>query len=162
MRRSNHQTFERLDEDIGIDAAFFLDHEAHVTTRRDRRDQAQCRSGLRLLGRPAFRLVCPRSGRRDDLSGYALHHQNRFGFLLLRQGLDLRVLFLQPLLDQGLVALQGAMQRPLAGNAELSQKPPPATRLKPIFDLSLIDVANISRVHSAKANFVAVDSFKSR
>ena len=47
-----------------------------------------------------------------------------FGFLLLRQGLDLRVLFLQPLLDQGLVALQGAMQRPLAGNAELSQKPP--------------------------------------
>jgi hypothetical protein len=34
-----------------------------------------------------------------------------FGFLPLRQGLDLRVLFLQPLLDQGFVALQGAMQR---------------------------------------------------
>ena len=40
MRGSNHQTFEKLDEDIGVDAAFFLDHEAHVTTRRDRRDQA--------------------------------------------------------------------------------------------------------------------------
>ena len=37
MRGSNHQTFEKLDEDIGVDAAFFLDHEAHVTTRRDRR-----------------------------------------------------------------------------------------------------------------------------
>ena len=40
MRGSNHQTFEKLDEDIGVDAAFFLDHEAHVTVRRDRRDQA--------------------------------------------------------------------------------------------------------------------------
>jgi len=47
-----------------------------------------------------------------------------FGFLLLRQGLDLRVLFLQPLLDQGFVALQGAMQRLLAGDPELGQKPP--------------------------------------
>ena len=47
-----------------------------------------------------------------------------FGFLPLRQGLDLRVLFLQPLLDQGFVALQGAMQRLLAGDAELGQKSP--------------------------------------
>ncbi len=47
-----------------------------------------------------------------------------FGFRLLRQGLDLRVFFLQPLLDQGLVALQGVMQRLLAGDAELGQKPP--------------------------------------
>jgi len=46
------------------------------------------------------------------------------GFRLQRQGLDLRVLFLQPLLDQGLVALQGAMQRLRAGDAELGQKPP--------------------------------------
>jgi hypothetical protein len=29
VRGSNHQTFEKLDEDIGVDAAFFLDHEAH-------------------------------------------------------------------------------------------------------------------------------------
>ena len=54
MRGSNHQTFEKLDEDIGVDAAFFLDHEAHVTTRSDREIRLM-RSGLRLLGRPAFR-----------------------------------------------------------------------------------------------------------
>jgi hypothetical protein len=36
----------------------------------------------------------------------------------------LRVLFLQLLLDKRLVALQGAMQRLLAGDAELSQKSP--------------------------------------
>jgi len=40
VRGSNHQTFEKLNEDIGVDAAFFLDHEAHVTARSDRRDQA--------------------------------------------------------------------------------------------------------------------------
>ena len=85
-----------------------------------------------------------------------------FGFLLLRQGLDLRVLFLQPLLDQGLVALQGAMQRPLAGNAELSQSRPTETRLKLILNLSLINVATISRVHSAKANFICSGFFASR
>ena len=49
---------------------------------------------------------------------------SHIGPLPLRQGLDLRVLFLQPLLDQGFVALQGAMQRFLAGDAELGQKPP--------------------------------------
>jgi hypothetical protein len=47
-----------------------------------------------------------------------------FGFLLPRQGLDPRVLFLQPLLDKRLVALLGATRRLLAGGAEMSQKPP--------------------------------------
>jgi hypothetical protein len=46
-----------------------------------------------------------------------------FSFRLLGQGFDLRVLFLQPLLDQRLVALQSAMQRPLAGEVELGQNP---------------------------------------
>ena len=77
-----------------------------------------------------------------------------FGFRLQRQGPDLRVLFLQPLLDQGLVALQGVMQRLLAGDAELGQKPPTKTRLKAILNLSLINLATTSRVHSAKANFI--------
>src|SRR5471030_475188 len=45
VRGSNHQTFEKLDEDIGVDAAFFLDHETHVTARRDRRDQAHAVAG---------------------------------------------------------------------------------------------------------------------
>jgi hypothetical protein len=34
-RGSNDQAFKEFDEDIGIDTAFFLDHETHVTARRN-------------------------------------------------------------------------------------------------------------------------------
>lgn len=94
-----------------------------MTARRDRRDQAH---------------AIPRSGGLDDRrfaasapspAGMTIQAHRRgiveidFGFLLLGQGLDLRVLFPQPVLDQRLVARQGTMQRLLAGGAELRQKP---------------------------------------
>ena len=59
MRGSNHQTFEKLDEDIGVDAAFFLDHEAHVTARRDRRDQAHAVAGSGCLDDRRFASSAP-------------------------------------------------------------------------------------------------------
>ena len=36
------QAFQELDKNIGVDPAFFLDHEPHVATRRDRRPTAGC------------------------------------------------------------------------------------------------------------------------
>jgi len=38
--RSGDQTFRKFDENTGVNATFFLDHEAHVTARRDRRATA--------------------------------------------------------------------------------------------------------------------------
>jgi hypothetical protein len=43
-------------------------------------------------------------------------------FFPLRKGFDLRVFLLEPLLDQGLVALLRAVQRLLASDAELRQQ----------------------------------------
>jgi hypothetical protein len=43
-------------------------------------------------------------------------------FFQLREGFDLRVFLLEPLLDQGLVALLRAVQRLLASDAELRQQ----------------------------------------
>jgi hypothetical protein len=53
VRASNH-TFEELDKDIGLDAAFFVVHEAHVTARREPPRSGSCRSGLRLLDDRSF------------------------------------------------------------------------------------------------------------
>src|SRR5207248_6157631 len=37
---ADHQPSEKLDENLGVDAAFFLDHEPHVAARSNRRDEA--------------------------------------------------------------------------------------------------------------------------
>jgi hypothetical protein len=52
------------------------------------------------------------------------------------------------------VALQGAMQRVLAGDAQLRKSRPTKKRRNVILNLSLIKWATISRVHHAKANFI--------
>ena len=36
---ANHQPPKKLDENVGVDAAFFLDHEPHMAARSHRRDQ---------------------------------------------------------------------------------------------------------------------------
>ncbi len=106
----------------------FLDHEAHVT--------AAVTAEIRLM--PYVAPVAWTTGVSPRLPqvlcpgpvGVMIRAHMRgvteidFGCLLLLQGFDLRVLFLQPLLDERLAAFQGAMQRLLAGDAELSQKPP--------------------------------------
>ena len=38
--RADKKPLQKLDEDIGVHAAFFLDHETHVPFRRDCRDEA--------------------------------------------------------------------------------------------------------------------------
>ncbi len=60
----------------------------------------------------------------------------KFGFFLLRQGLDLGIIFLQPLLDERFITLQGAAPRPLTGEAQLRQQP--AHRYKTQRDLEFI------------------------
>ena len=90
----------------------------------DRRDQTHAVAGSSCLDDRRFPLLAPGPAGvviRADMRCVA---EIDFSFLPLRQDLDLRVLFLQPLLDKRLVALQGAMQRLLAGDAELGQKPP--------------------------------------
>ena len=37
---ADHQTPNKLDENLGVDAAFFLDHEPHMAARSHRRDEA--------------------------------------------------------------------------------------------------------------------------
>ena len=71
------------------------------------------------------------------------------GFFTLRQRSDPRVLLLEPLLDQGLVAFLRAVQGLLASDAELRQQ---ELALNTTPNLSLISFATISRVHNAKAN----------
>src|SRR6202162_1543525 len=60
------------------------------------------------------------------------------GFFPLRQSPDPRVFPLEPLLHQRLVAFQSAVQRLLAGDAELRQQPPDRHQtqrnVEPIFD----------------------------
>src|SRR5208283_4853997 len=57
---------------------------------------------------------------RAHMSGIA---EENLGFAALRKGFDLRVLLLEPLLHQSLVALLRAVQRLLTGDAELRQQP---------------------------------------
>ena len=88
---------------------------------------------------------------RAHVSGIA---KENLGFFPLRQGFDLRVFLLEPLLHQGLVTLLRAVQGLLAGDAEIA---PAVDQLnwhsKTTPNLSLISFATMSRVQSAKANF---------
>ena len=86
VRGSNHQTFENLDEDIGVDVAFFLDHEAHVTARSDRRNQAHAVAGSGCLDDRSFASSAPGPAGvmiRADMRRVA---KMNFGFFPLRQG----------------------------------------------------------------------------
>src|SRR5213082_759598 len=37
---ADHQPLKKLDENLGVDVAFFLDHEPHMAARSHRRDEA--------------------------------------------------------------------------------------------------------------------------
>jgi hypothetical protein len=79
--------------------------------------------------------------------------KENLGFFPLRQGFDLRVFLLEPLLHQGLVTLLRAVQGLLSGDAELPSSRPTELALKTTPNLILISLAIMSRVHSAKSNF---------
>src|SRR6516162_8571949 len=74
---ANHQPPEKLDENTGVDAAFFLDHEPHMAARSHRRDQTHVVSRPRTQHNRCLSLLCPRSGLHDDPSAYAQRRRNR-------------------------------------------------------------------------------------
>src|SRR5258707_2281535 len=114
----------KLSEQLGIDAAFFRDHEPHMSARGDRRDQAHAiprpctryNGGLPLPAPGATRMMI-----RAHVRGVAEVNLSLFP---LRQSFDPWEFLLEPLLHQSFVPFQRTMQRLLAGDAELSQKPP--------------------------------------
>src|SRR5258708_24468291 len=115
---------ENLNEHIGISAQFPLNHEPHMAARGDRRDQAHAiprpcpryNGGLPLPAPGATRMMI-----RAHVRGVAEVNLSLFP---LRQSFDPWEFLLEPLLHQSFVPFQRTMQRLLAGDAELSQKPP--------------------------------------
>src|SRR5215472_12915350 len=120
---AGHQPCKKLDENIGVDATFFLDHEPHMASRGHRRDQTH---------------AVPRSGTHDNrcLSPFApgpacmmiRAHMRRVAEEYIRSfpsrtSFDFRVLLLEPFLHKPLVAFQRMIQRLLTADPELRQKP---------------------------------------
>src|ERR1700704_4309098 len=116
------KVFEKFNEYIGIDPALLLDHEPHLASRGDRRDEAHAmpRAGGFDDGRLALLTpTTPGVMIRAHVGGIA---KEDLRFFPLRKGFDLWVFLLEPLLDQGLVALLRAVPRLLASDAELCQQ----------------------------------------
>src|ERR1019366_10213687 len=121
--RSGDEALEKFDEDVGVDAALLFDHEPHVASRGDRRDQAPTMTCARSHDDRRFALLAPTPPCvmiRAHVGGIP---KEDVRFFPLRKGFDLRVFLLEPLLYQSLVALLRTVQRLLAGNAELRQQP---------------------------------------
>src|SRR6266403_167749 len=116
------EALEKFNEDIGVDTALLLDHEPHLASRGDRRDEAHAMACAGGFDDRRFALLAPTPPRviiRAHVGGIA---KEDLRFFPLCKGFDLRVLLLEPLLDQGLVALLRAVQRLLASDAELRQQ----------------------------------------
>ena len=108
--RAGNEALQKRDEDGGVDATAFLDHEPHVATRRDRRNQAHAMPGASGLddGRfAAFAPCAPGVVIGTDVRGVA---EINVSSLFLRKFLDFWIFFLEPLLDQCLVALDCTVQ----------------------------------------------------
>src|ERR1700691_1930475 len=116
------EALEKFNEDSSIDTALLLDHEPHLASRGDRRDQAHAMASTSGFYDRRFALLAPTTPCvmiRAHVGGIA---KEDLRFFPLRKGFDLRVFLLEPLLDQGLVALLRAVQRLLASDAELGQQ----------------------------------------
>src|SRR5580700_2137530 len=116
------KALEKFNEDSGIDAALLLDHEPHLASRGDRRDEAHAMACAGGFDDRRFALLAPTTPRvmiRAHVGGVAKEDLRSFP---VRKGFDPRVFFVEPLLDQGLVSLLRAVQRLLASDAELRQQ----------------------------------------
>jgi hypothetical protein len=125
----DHEPLEKLDENSGVDPAFLLGHEPHLPARRDGRDQAHAVTSPRAGDHRGLSLPAPGATRmmiRAHVRGVA---EVDIGLFPLRHRPDLRVFLLEPLLHQRLVAFQRAMQRLLASDAQLRQKPRTTTAM---------------------------------
>src|SRR6202158_1365044 len=115
------EALEKFNEDSRIDTALLLDHKPHLSSRGDRRDEAHAMACAGGFDARRFALLAPTTPRvviRAHVGGIA---KEDLRFFLLRKGFDLRVFLLEPLLNQGFVALLRAGQRLLASDAELRQ-----------------------------------------
>src|SRR5260370_25259134 len=120
----DHEPPEKLNEHIGIDAAFLLDHEPHVAARRDGRDQAHAVPRSRTPHDRGLALPAPGATRmmiRAHVRGVAEVDLSLFP---LRQTFDPRAFLLDPLLHQRFVPFQRTMPRLPPTEAELGEKPP--------------------------------------
>src|SRR6266446_6064300 len=137
----DHEPPEKLNEHIGIDAAFLLDHEPHVAARRDGRDQAH---------------AVPSSRTRHD-RGLALQAPGATRMMIRAhvRGVAEVDLSLFPLSHCCTSASSRSNAR-CSGFWQVmpswARSRPTETRLNEILNLSLISVATISRVHNANAN----------
>src|SRR6266481_7079130 len=117
------EALEKFNEDSGIDTALPLDHEPHLASRGDRRDEAHAMACAGGFDDRRFALLAPTPPRvmiRAHVGGIA---KEDLRFFPLRKGFDLRVFLLEPLLNKRLVALLRTVQGLLTGNAELRQQP---------------------------------------
>jgi len=147
------EALEKFNEDSGIDTALLLDHEPHLASRGDRRDEAHAMACAGGFDDWRFALLTPTPPRvmiRAHMGGIAKENLRVFP---LRKGFDLRVFLLEPLLDQGIVALLRAVQRLLASDTELRQQSTNRIGAQRDAKLTRISLATMSRVHSANANF---------
>jgi hypothetical protein len=102
----NQKPFQKLDEYIGINAAFFLDHKPHVALRGNRREQAHAMPSAGCYHNGRFAFLAPSAPGmmiRADMRRIAkidVRTQCFRGFL------DLRKFRLQPFLDQRRIAFQ--------------------------------------------------------
>src|SRR5271169_3103540 len=104
------EALEKFNEDSGIDTALLLDHEPHLASRGDRGDEAHTMACAGGFDDRRFALLAPTTPGvmiRAHVGGIA---KENLRFFPLRKGFDLRVFLLEPLLDQGLVALLRAVQ----------------------------------------------------
>src|SRR6516165_2654357 len=95
---ADHQAPEKLDENIGIDAAFFLDRESHMAARSHRRDQTHA------VPRPSTQHDWSLALLAPGATGMVIRAHMRcvskidIGLFSMRQSFDLRVFLLEPLL----------------------------------------------------------------
>src|SRR5450830_994148 len=90
---TSHHALEKFDEDRGIHATFLFDHEPHMASRGNRRNEAHSMARARGIGAHVGSIA-----------------KENIGFCALRQGFYPRVLSLEPLLYQSFIALVRAMQ----------------------------------------------------
>src|ERR1700730_8645223 len=108
------EALEKFNEDIGIDTALLLDHEPHLASRGDRRDEAHTMPRAGGVDDRRFALLAPTTPGVMIRAHVGSIAKENLRFFPLRKRFDLRVFLLEPLLDQGLVALLRAVQRLLA------------------------------------------------
>src|SRR6266700_4615923 len=130
------EALEKFNEHSGIDTALLLDHEPHLASRGDRRNEAHAMACAGGFDDRRFALLAPTAPRVMIRAHVGSIAKEDLRFFPLRKGLDPWIFLVEPLLYQSLVALLRTIQRLLAGDAELRQQP--ANRIGAQHDAELV------------------------